>query len=89
MRNCPVEVLPSRVFMNGNSQAVRIPSEFRLSSERVQISRTANGYLLIHPCPSQRGQALLRALSSFDADFVDALEQQQADKLPVQEREAP
>ena len=89
MRNCPVEVLPSRVFMNGNSQAVRIPSEFRLSSERVQISRTANGDLLIHPCPSQRGQALLLALSGFDVDFVDALEQQQADKLPVQEREAP
>lgn len=26
--------------MNGNSQAVRIPAEFRLSSDRVQISRT-------------------------------------------------
>jgi antitoxin VapB len=83
-----VEVLPSRVFMNGNSQAVRIPAEFRLSSDRVQISRTANGDLLIHPCPSQRGQALLQALSGFDADFVEVLEQQQADKLPVQDREA-
>jgi antitoxin VapB len=83
-----VEVLPSRVFMNGNSQAVRIPAEFRLSSDRVQISRTPNGDLLIHPCPSQRGQALLQALSGFDADFVEVLEQQQADKLPVQDREA-
>jgi len=53
----------------------------------VQISRTADGDLLIHPCPSQRGQALLQVLSGFDADFVGALEQQQADKLPVQERE--
>ncbi|MGB5136403.1 MAG: AbrB/MazE/SpoVT family DNA-binding domain-containing protein [Prochlorococcaceae cyanobacterium] len=83
-----MEALPSRVFMNGNSQAVRIPAEFRLSSDRVQISRTPEGDLLIHPCPSQRGQALLQALSSFDPDFMDALEQQQADKLPVQEREA-
>ena len=40
---CPLEVLPSRVFMNGNGQAVRIPSEFRLSSDRVQISRTPEG----------------------------------------------
>jgi antitoxin VapB len=83
-----VEALPSRVFMNGNSQAVRIPAEFRLSTDRVQISRTAEGDLLIHPCPSQRGQALLQALSGLDADFVEALEQQQAEKPPVQEREA-
>jgi antitoxin VapB len=46
-----------------------------------------DGDLLIHPCPSRRGQALLQALSDLDADFVEALEQQQADKLPVQERE--
>ena len=83
-----MDVLPSRVFMNGNSQAVRIPAEFRLSSDRVQISRTPEGDLLSHPCPSQRGQALLQALSSFDADFVEALEQEQQNKLPVQEREA-
>ena len=82
-----LEVLPSRVFMNGNSQAVRIPAEFRLSSDRVQISRTPEGDLLVHPCPSQRGQALMQALSGFDADFIDALEQQQAEKLPVQERD--
>ena len=82
-----MEVLPSRVFMNGNSQAVRIPAEFRLSSDRVQISRTPEGDLLVHPCPSQRGQALMQALSGFDADFVDELEKQKADKLLVQERE--
>jgi antitoxin VapB len=82
-----MDVLPSRVFMNGNSQAVRIPAEFRLSSDRVQISRTPEGDLLIHPCPSRRGQALLQALSGFDADFVEALEQQQANRLPVQELE--
>ena len=88
LRGCPVEALPSRVFMNGNSQAVRIPAEFRLSSDRVQISRTPEGDLLIHPCPSQRGQALLQALSGFDPDFVEALEPELADKLPVQGREA-
>jgi antitoxin VapB len=82
-----MDVLPSRVFMNGNSQAVRIPAEFRLSSDRVQISRTPEGDLLIHPYPSRRGEALLQALSGFDADFVEALEQQQADKLLVQDRE--
>jgi antitoxin VapB len=83
-----MDVLPSRVFMNGNSQAVRIPAEFRLSTDRVQISRTAEGDLLIHPCPPQRGKALLDLLARFDADFVAALEQQQQEQLPVQERES-
>ena len=43
-----------RVFMNGHSQAVRILAEFRLATDRVQISRTSEGDLLIHPCPKQR-----------------------------------
>jgi virulence-associated protein VagC len=30
-----VEAIPSRVFMNGICQAVRIPAEFRLSTDRV------------------------------------------------------
>jgi antitoxin VapB len=82
-----MEAIPSRVFMNGNSQAVRIPAELRLSTDRVQISRTAEGDLLIHPCPAQRGQALLETLADFDADFVATLEQQQAQKLPMQDRD--
>jgi antitoxin VapB len=83
-----MDVLPSRVFMNGNSQAVRIPAEFRLATDRVQISRTPEGDLLIHPCPPQRGKALLDLLARFDDDFVAALEQQQQVQLPFQERES-
>jgi len=83
-----MDALPSRVFMNGNSQAVRIPAEFRLATDRVQISRTPEGDLLIHPWPAQRGKALLDLLAGFDADFVAALEQQHQEQLPVQERES-
>ena len=83
-----MDALPSRVFMNGNSQAVRIPAEFRLATDRVQISRTPQGDLLIHPYPPQRGKALLDLLAGFDVDFLAALEQQQADHLPVQERDS-
>ena len=78
----------ARTFKSGNSQAVRIPAEFRLATDRVQISRTPEGDLLIHPCPHQRGKALLDLLAGFDADFVAALEQQQEDQLLVQERES-
>jgi antitoxin VapB len=82
-----MEAIPSRVFMNGNSQAVRIPAEFRLSTDRVQISRTDDGDLLIHPFPTQRGQALLQTLAGFDPDFLASLEAHQAQKLPMQDRE--
>ena len=80
--------LASRVFMNGNSQAVRIPQEFRLNARRVEISRTEQGDLLIHPIPSDRGIALLEALAAFDDDFVAALEAGRADQPAMQERES-
>ncbi len=83
-----MDVLPSRVFMNGNSQAVRIPAEFRLATDRVQITRSINGDLIIHPCPTQRGQALLDTLAGFDPSFVASLEAQQAGPNPEQERES-
>ncbi|MBI4984460.1 MAG: AbrB/MazE/SpoVT family DNA-binding domain-containing protein [Rhodocyclales bacterium] len=80
--------LASRVFMNGNSQAVRIPQEFRLDAQRVEITRTEAGDLLIHPLPSPRGAALLEALTGFDDDFVAALEADRAEQPAVQERES-
>lgn len=84
--------VPSRVFMNGNSQAVRIPRELRLDTDRVEISRTPAGDLLIRPVPAGRGAALLEALNGFgDAagvEFVAELERGRADAEPPQERDA-
>ena len=77
----------SRVFNNGNSQAVRIPAEFRLNTHRVTISKNAQGDLVIHALDSQRGQALLAALQGFDTDFIEQLEANQQENLPLQERE--
>ena len=83
--------LTSRVFMNGNSQAVRIPQEFRLDSRNVRITRTENGDLLIHPVPEQRGTAILNALQGLrDAlgdDLLDELEHELSHQDPPQERE--
>ena len=82
----------SRVFMNGNSQAVRIPQEFRLETSRVQISRNEQGDLVIHPVPPDRGAALLRALQGFDEslteEFVKRLAEGRVERMPAQEREA-
>ena len=87
-----METLPSRVFNHGNSQAVRIPAEFRLDTDRVSITRNDAGDLVIHPLRMQRGTALvqaLKALGDVDDDFVAALESEQRAPLQAQEREAP
>jgi antitoxin VapB len=79
--------LITRVFRNGNSQAVRIPAELKLDTDTVQIFRNEAGDLVLRPVRQlSRGQALLEAASGFEADFIAHLEQAQA--LPVQEREA-
>ncbi len=77
----------SRVFMNGNSQAVRIPAELRLDTDRVEITRTADGDLLLHPLREGRGEALLRSLEGFDDEFVTALEEERDNQLPLQDRD--
>jgi antitoxin VapB len=73
--------------MNGNSQAVRIPQEYRLQTSRVEISRNQNGDLVIHAIPDNRGTALLEALSAFDDEFIEILEEDCKDQPALQDRE--
>ena len=82
-----MSTLTTRVFVNGNSQAVRIPAEFRLDTDRVEITRTADGDLLLHPIRQGRGAALMRALEGFEDDFIAALEADHAEQPPMQDRE--
>lgn len=77
----------TRVFMNGNSQAVCIPQDFRLNTQQVEISRPAQGDLLIHPLPVDRGAALLNALHAFDEEFAAVLEEDRSMPITVQERD--
>jgi antitoxin VapB len=78
--------------MNGNSQAVRIPQEFRLEASRVQISRNLEGDLVIHPLAADRGAALLEALQAFDEplaqELVSQLESERLTQPTLQERDA-
>ena len=78
----------SRVFTNGNRQAVRIPQEFRLPVGPVEISRNNDGDLVLHAVPADRGAALVKALSAFDDAFAATLESQQREQPGMQDREA-
>lgn len=87
-----MSALITRVFMNGNSQAVRIPQEFRLDASRVQISRNDQGDLVIRALAADRGAAFLEALVAFDGglaeDFALRLAEDRLEQAPPQERDA-
>ena len=71
----------ARVFQSGNSQAVRLPKEFRLDVNEVEIFRRGDE-IVLRPLASN-ATAIFDALASLPADFM---EQGRAD-LPPQERE--
>lgn len=83
-----MRTLTTRVFMNGNSQAVRIPQAFQLEAQQVEISRAENGDLVIHPIKAKRGDRLLEALTQFDDDFIEALAEDALTQPEMQDRDA-
>lgn len=70
----------TKIFMSGNSQAVRIPREFQLEGDEVEIQRRGNT-LVIRP-KKQTWQLLLDSLPLFTDDFMEGGRQQP----PVQKR---
>ena len=70
----------AKVFKSGNSQAVRIPKEFHLEGEEVEIRR--KGGSLILRSKKQSWAALIDSLKKFTDDFMEAGRRQP----PVQDR---
>lgn len=68
------------IFTNGQSQAVRIPKEFRLGGKQVYIKREGNCIILI-PMDNP-WESLLNAVGKFSDDFMEDRNQP-----PQQERE--
>jgi antitoxin VapB len=58
----------ARVFRSGNSQAVRLPKEFRLTSEKVEIFRHGSDIVLRERPVS--AAAIFDALVGMPADFM-------------------
>jgi antitoxin VapB len=72
----------ARVFQSGNSQAVRLPKEFRFDANQVEIFRQGND-IVLRPVPVN-ASVVFDLLSSLPADFMaDGREDS-----PPQEREA-
>jgi antitoxin VapB len=61
------EPLITRVFQSGNSQAVRLPREFRLETEEVLISKEGNK-LIITPRPGS-WEGFMAGVAPLSEDF--------------------
>ncbi|MGA4633381.1 antitoxin [Pseudomonas solani] len=72
----------ARVFQSGNSQAVRLPKEFRLEVDRVEIFRRGNE-IILREVPED-ASVIFDALAELPEDFLaDGRED-----LPPQDRDA-
>jgi len=63
----------ARLFKNGQSQAVRLPKEYRFKGDRVLVKRVGNALVLI-PL-KEPWTPLLESLSLFSKDFMESRRQ--------------
>jgi len=66
-------VKTAKLFKNGDSQAVRLPREFRFAGKEVLIKRTGNAVVLMPKTKSW--ETLLTSLEQFSEDFMDERDQ--------------
>lgn len=71
----------AKVFKAGNSQAIRLPKEFRLDAKEVEISRSGDE-IILRPIKGRGMAAAFHAIASLPADAVKDIK----DKRPPQER---
>ncbi|HWU42008.1 MAG TPA: type II toxin-antitoxin system VapB family antitoxin [Bdellovibrio sp.] len=68
----------AKIFQNGQSQAVRLPKEFRFDDSEVFIKKTGNVVQLIPRTDSWN--TLFASLKKFSRDFMSERAQPELDK---------
>lgn len=71
----------TRVFQSGNSQAVRLPKEFRFDVDEVEILRQGDDVIL--RVPQRSAAVIFDALAALPEDFMA----EGRENAPPQERE--
>ncbi len=76
-------MLKTRVFQNGNSQALRIPQEMRTEQKDYYISKVGNIFIAY---PTDDPWASVRqVIGTFPEDFMEDREQPSWDAVPGRE----
>lgn len=74
-------VATAKLFKNGQSQAVRLPKEFRFEGREVYIKRLGNAVVLL---PEKNSwNSLFEAADNFSDDFMAERDQGPAQKRPT------
>ena len=74
----------AKVFMNGRSQAVRLPAEYRFDCDQVAIRRVGR-HLILSPRFTDWEDYWANSTRPSD-DFVEAISNRHDDELPLEER---
>ena len=70
----------ARIFMNGNSQAVRLPKEYRFNDDEVIIKKVGGAVLLIPKrCSTTDLEVLLDQVGPLGIDREQPQDQQERD----------
>ena len=75
----------AKIFNNGNSQAVRLPKEFRFEGKEVIVRKVANGVLLM-PQNKNIWKNWFDNLDEFSEDFTKILDSREFNQN-IQNRE--
>ena len=70
----------AKLFVNGQSQAVRLPKEYRFSGNEVGIKKLGD-LVVLYP-KEKADQLFFSSLGSFTADFFDSIEAARAENNP-------
>lgn len=68
----------AKLFLNGNSQAVRLPKEYRFRGDEVVIKRMGNAVVLLPK--DDPWKVMFDALGEFPEDFIISREQPETQK---------
>lgn len=71
----------AKIFLNGQSQAVRLPKEFRFKDDHVYVKKSGNIVMLI---PAQDSwESLFESLGKFSDDFMTERKQPKVQKREI------
>jgi len=77
----------AKLFKNGQSQAVRLPKEYRFAGDEVGVTRLGD-LVVLYP-KEHRDKLFFSSLGNFTDDFFDAIESARNDNAPDAPRQMP
>jgi len=75
----------AKLFANGQSQAVRLPKDYRFSGDEVGIMKVGE-VVLLYP-KGRENELFLSSLGGFTDDFFESIESARAEDIHLQMRE--